>query len=412
MNNTPSNQTTSVNGRILIDQELIDLVYRANGYNAFNSTISSLLGGFNMLGGKVPIPKNEDHIGYTFFTKPDMYLSYDNISSIRMLAKFTNDDPKSMGCALKCCLSPTGLFTHGERGQYADPKRSDLVDDLSPFIHLLSNTVVQVSGWQDKTAPYYTSTAGIGGEQVAFVDGRPDILGVKTLTATFDNVKGDAVYDLLSGWVEYSLNVAQGSINPYPYYLASNRIDYQTRIISILMDPSKKYIQKIACAPVAFPVSDPCGGPFNISQESKFTTEGDKIVVQFVTSGMVYNDPIIVYEFNRLVGMYNPKMEAKNGTIGGDMIKVDGYLQDTGYLLKNLFNFRCYPYMSTKSGQLELEWYTPKNEYDTLVKKIQEMKKKLKESMDSKGSNSTSSGKEKVTPWAESLITKKDNTQR
>lgn len=387
------NGTNTVYINELINTDLLDLIYRTNGYNPEGATVSALMGGFNMLGGRIPMPKNEDHVGYSFFTKPDLRLSYDNISSIRMLAKFTNEDPNTMSAALRCSLSPTGLFTQGPNSLFASKYRSNIVDDKSPFIHILSNTVDTITGWPDKLASYYQSNRGIGGEQISMVDGRPDYYGATTLTATFDNLKGDVVLDMISGWVEYQLNVAQGSIDPYPYYLASNRLDYQTRITVVLMDTSKRFIQKFACAPAAFPVNDPSGAPFNIGRDTKFSTEGDKIVTQFVTSGIIYNDPILIYEFNRLVAMYNPRMKADKSTISNDMVKVDGYLENTAYIQKSLFNFKCYPYMAERQGELELEWYTPKEEYDAIVQRIKDMKRKI-------GDNSK---KDKVTPWKDSL---------
>lgn len=340
----------------LVNQELNDLASRAAGHGGLGSTTYSAFSGLNLQGGIPSLPHNTDTQGMVFFTRPCMNLTYNNVRDIRTMAFLTNKDRDSIGNALRCILNPRGIDRSIDGG---DNYRSTLIDDKSPFIALLSNSILSLSGWPDLVPYMYNSPAGIGSEEVSWVDGRSGILNKYTLTATFANMEGDPISALFYAWVEYSQRVSEGTMVPFPINIVENRIDYQTRIYRLVLDRTKTYIQKISATGASFPEVAPIGAAMNFSTDSQFNNSNNQITIPFRCMGAMYNDPILIYEFNKIVEMYNPQMINKEG-----MIKLAGIAKHN-VSKRSLMNYKAYPYIS---GSMELEWWANKVEYDNVLK--------------------------------------------
>jgi hypothetical protein len=93
---------------------------------------------------------------------------------------------------------------------------------------------------------------------------------------------------------------------PYTDFIVENEFDYNTRIIHLVLDPSRRFVQKIAAVGAAFPNTSSIGAAFNFNAEDRFVTSTEMVSVNFTCMGADYNDPITVDEFNELVAIYNP----------------------------------------------------------------------------------------------------------
>lgn len=143
---------------------------------------------------------------------------------------------------------------------------------------------------------------------------------------------------------------------PYPNNLVERRIDYQTRIYRVLLDPSRRYVQKIAACGAAFPVNSPLGNSFNFSNEGVYNQDNDQISIRFKAMGADYNDPITFQEFNAVVQIFNPDMK-------GDNSDREKNLRMLSQEELKSFNYEGYPRIDPES--FELQWWVPKEAITT-----------------------------------------------
>lgn len=356
----------------IIDPSLIDQVSRGLGLGGIGTSTYSTIHGINMHGGTPSLPQNKDSRGLVFFTKPCLNLSYNNVIGIRKMSYLANTDPLSMGNAIRCMLNPVNFdvapssgIKGGDNRVYGDSHRSSIVDDLNPFIPLLSNTLLTLSGWPDFVPETYTSKEGISKEAVSWIDGRPNIHSVFSLSATFANMEGDPVRQLLSTWIEYATRVAEGSMLPWPLNIVENRIDYQTRPYILTLDSTGTYVQHITAAGAAFPIADPAGAASNFNVEQVQTTANRQISTEFKAIGAIYDDPLLITSFNKTVVLSNPDMA--DAVRESKMIKLVSSDKEI-ISEKQLFNYMSYPRISDTS---ELEWWVLGDTYDDLLDSIQ-----------------------------------------
>ena len=274
-----------------IDEDLLDVSSRSPGFGGAGTATFSLLHGLNALGGIPAIPANADNQGFTFFTKPCLNLSYNNVIGTRKLAFLTDQNRESMGMAIKCMLSPLGFDEIGDKG------RSVIIDDKCAFLPV-SNLLMSLSAPPDIVADVFTSNEGYNKEQVSWVDSKPNYYGAYDLTATFANMEGDPITTIFSTWLEYSMRVLEGSMLPFPINIVENRVDYQTRIYRLVMDRSKTFVQRIYACGAAFPTSVPTGAVLGYTHGVHITPEADQIQINFRCMGAMYDDPILITEFN------------------------------------------------------------------------------------------------------------------
>lgn len=358
-----------------ISPELLDLTFRKTGLGGIGSSTYTILNGLNNKTNVPPLPVNTDNQGLTFFTKPCLNLSYNNVIGIRRLAFLANNDPLSMANAIRCMLNPIGfdkisvqrIGRSVSQEIYGDNNRSKIMDDKNPFIPLLSNTLLSLSGWPDFAPETYTSPEGINKEQVSWIDARPDILNSFDLTANFANIEGDPITTLFSTWVEYATRVAEGSMIPFPINIVENRIDYQTRIYRLILDKTRTYVQRISACGAAFPIAVPLGANLNYTSEQPLTSENNQISIPFRALGALYDDPILIKEFNKTVWLVNKSMHDNNRET--DLIKLNtnkNRIEDE----KAIFNYKSYPRINPDTN--ELEWWVDKVFYNRMYKILAE----------------------------------------
>ena len=342
-----------------ITEKRVDQIHRSLGLGGISTQTYSVLNGIRVAGGTLPVPPNTDVQGITFFTRPCLNLSYHNVTAIRTLAFLADRTPDSMACAVRCMLNPPNYdrYISGtpDVAGYGDDSRSDIIDDRNPFIPLLSNTLLSLSGWRDYAPDVWDSKESFSKSQVSWVQSNLRDYSTFELTAVFANIEGDPISALFTVWLEYATAVSEGSMLPFPINIVENRVDYQTRIYELITDRSGRFLQHIASTGASFPMAVPRGAALNFNREQPITTANDKISIPFKCMGAIYDDPITVQMFNRSVWLSNPDMHPDS--IAEKMVKIQ-------FDNLKLFDNKCYPRIA---DSLEIEWWATQAVYDEIT---------------------------------------------
>lgn len=343
----------------------LSLISRASGNGDVYAAMQDLFRGINHRGTGNPIAPNADHYGLTFFTRPRLNLSYHNCLANRKLHPLleAQDTPEyvSMRRAIRAYLD-----TAANRGELPDIEKisSPLVDPLSPFINLLSNSLLSLTGWPDVTLDTYTATEGLMRETYTIVDSAWRDYSAFPLTASFKNMASDPITLLFHVWCEYILSVRNAIMNPYPDAILYNEIDYSTRIYRLVLDASRTRVTKIADCGAAIPVANPMGMHFNFDATNPINTDASQISLQFNCVGPEYADPVIVEEFNDLVKIFNPNMRNSDpnnpesrliGEVNGEYFKVNPDQMSK-------MNYKGYPRINPRNMNFEI--WAPASQFE------------------------------------------------
>ncbi len=312
-----------------------------------NTAISETLYGLNHRSLNNSIPINKDYYGLTFFTKPDLRLTNDNLLKLRKFAPLLSSRETSLPRAIRAMLD----FRHNTHNE--ESYNCSLIDPKQIFIPLLTNQLVSMGGWPDIELPTMTSERGVYGEEYAFADGISDIYKTWDTTLNFRNIPGDPITALFYFWVIYAAAVFEGTMTPYHDNIAENTIDYQTRIYRVVLDSSKRFVQKIACTGAAFPVGVPMGMSFNFETDQPINRL-DQIPINFRCIGAEYLDDMIIHDFNAAVIIGNQDMYNEASRQSAGLVKIP-------YEYIYLFNHLGYPRININT--FELEWWVYNNTY-------------------------------------------------
>lgn len=333
-------------------EQLIDSISQDTGIGRLNDAYYNMLYGINHRGLGNPVAASQDNTGIIFFTRPDLNLSYDNLARQRVLMPLATqqDEPPTLQRAVRALLDPVGSRTRGVK--------SPLIDDGSPFIHLLTNTLISLSGWPDIAPETYNSKEGVMQEAWSMVTGIAKHNGNFNLTANFKNTQGSPVALLILTWLYYMYGVRYENMEPYMRNVVNTTVDSKTRIYHFILDPGRQYIQHSAVTGFgAQPSSFPIGNLFNYTGGETMQTAQEQLPVTWNCSVAEYNDPINLREFNRLVAEFNPQL--KIVAMDGKNITTHGEVQDTWLKVPREFikrgNYRGTPLIHEDTG--ELYWY-------------------------------------------------------
>ncbi len=328
----------------------LDDIFRTTPVGPIQSSIGGVFYGINHRQTPTPIPINKDTNGLTFFVRPQLNLSNENIRNERKFIPLLTKEPSSIQRIIRSYLDP--------RLSNSDPLTfgSPFVDNTNAFIPLLTNHLISCSGWPDPVLETFTSRPGSHKEVFGYVDSNIDQYSSFDLTANFRNMSGDPITLLFYTWLTYQANVFEGILSPYPDFITNNEIDYNTRIYRLILDKNKKYVQKIGAVGACYPISVPLGGAYNFEHDVPFNQSNENISINFRCYGYTYNDDIVIKEFNEAVNIFNPSM--RDSYINSNMQKIppEGLA---------LFNNRGYPRINPRT--YELEWYVSKDQYVRLI---------------------------------------------
>lgn len=306
-----------------------------------------------------PVPINRDMIGLTFFTRPQLNLSRENVRAERSLIPL---------------LTNAGSTIPNMVRHYLDPRLSvddltsncPMVDNQNPFIPLLTNHMLSCTGWPDPMLDVYTSKPGVYKEVFQFVDSAPNDKQSFSLSLSFRNMEGDPITELFRVWYTYMHSVFRGTMVPYPDFMILNEIDYQTRVYRLILDKNRNTVQKIGCCGVAFPVTLPLGAAFNVGDVQKpLTGENDQISMQLNAVGFRYQDDLVLHDFNDAVGIFNPAMRSKYFVRDKNGITRNMFMQKIPPEALFLFNNSGYPRIDPYARTLD--WYAPIGLYAQVI---------------------------------------------
>lgn len=334
------------------------------------------------------IPLNKDNYGLTFFVRPQLNMQRDNLRNLRLMTPLLSNNQTSYQRIIRCLLDPrilqgypTPVETDGDALNYMK-EYCPFVDNNQAFIPILTNHLKSISGWPDIRSTDFTSKQGGYKESHTMVDGIAVDYSDYSMDATFRSSRGDPITALFFYWRHYMSAVFEGTLLPYPDMIVENEIDYETRIYRLVLDSDKRFVQKIGATGICFPTNVPIGGAFDYSIEKPFNNIDGDITINFACNGAIYQDDILVNEFNKTVAIFNPSMSDEpygdensvsnfvNLTpIANEMIQID-----RSHL--TLFNNRGYPYINPNT--YELGWYVSKQEYSRKLDALQNFQNLVK----------------------------------
>lgn len=320
----------------------LDDYFKTTMVGSIRQSITNNLYGINHRQAPNMVPTNKDRYGYTFFTRPQLNLTSDNLSTNRLFFPLLSRNPNSLHSYVRSILDP--------RLQGV----SNVADRFNAFIPVLTNNIKSISGWDDLLLPTSTSPEGLYGESFSYGDGY--LVNYKTfdLTGSFNNTRGDPIMYLFYVWLLYISAVFEGTMVPYADFILENEIDYNTRIYRLVMDQTNTYVRKIAATGAAFPIALPSGGFFDYTVDRTFNDQVSDISLRFRCMGMIYQDTLLVDNFNSVVGIFNSDMKSVNNGKTGQVVKIENDLLP-------LFNNRGYPRINPANS--ELEWWVNEDIY-------------------------------------------------
>ena len=369
--NNNGQEPFGINQTFISDEEGVENIRQIevmSGRGDTRKSLTNTLMGFNHRISTPTTPKNKERGGYTFFTRPDLNLNYANLKESRRLLQFAEAPMNSSERAILAMLDPLCPLTSpdGQTNYLGNDCHNQIpFDNKQAFIPVLSNRLTALSGFPDNTLDFFTSEQGLKREQWSMVDSHYAANFSYTLSATFNNLEGDIITQLLTTWLESCSRLYDGSFIPRTRNIIQNEICYQTRIYRLVMDENLKYVTKIGAANLATPMNDNLGAVMSFNSEELISTTSDQVNIQFQCDGATYLDPILIEEFNEVVGMFNPSMLADPKypdefvPLGGyDVIKLKSYELD-------YFNNYGYPHINRQTR--ELTWWVMRDTYEKVL---------------------------------------------
>lgn len=318
-------------------------VMRSTSVGDYQSAIGSALYGINHRMTPGPVPINRDYHGLVLLSRPQLNLTDQNVRALRKFIPLLTTEPISIQRMVRKLLDPR-----------LSKLECPLVDDQSAFIPLLTNHALSLSGFPDPYVQSYMSKPGVQKEVFGMVDDVVDLYHAYDINISFRNMVGDPVTLMFYLWIEYMAAVFRGDMIPYPDFIARREIDYNTRIWRLVLDKNKRFVTKIGCTGASYPRNSPLGGAFDFTHDRPVNSNNDTINIQFQSFGAIYNDPILIYQFNKLVGIFNPSMRDSGSGPDTSMVQIP-------FIELQLFNNLGYPRIDPAS--MELQWYVNKDQY-------------------------------------------------
>ncbi len=350
---------------IVIPKSLDEYFSYTQNIGSMRRSIGDNLYGINNTLVDSAIPSTKNHYGFTFFVRPQLNLSSDNIKNKRIFYSLLTDDRYSFYRYVRCILDP-----RGQLALYANSENlsTPLVDNNNPFIPIASNSVLTVSGWPDTVLPTFTSRPGLHRQQHSQADGITEIYESFDLNISFRNIMGDPLLYMIYMWLHYMSNVFRGDLNPYLDFIAEREIDYNTRIYRVVLDQTKKYVTHVAATGASFPINVPNGQFYDFSKDKPYNQQNNEFTVRFKSIGAMYDDHILIKEFNDTVHIFNAAMRGMFGK-GGKGETDTSPMMPVPEEYRPYFKNKAIPRIEPSTN--ELRWFIPRHwlELKTKVKK-------------------------------------------
>lgn len=322
----------------------LEAAYRSRGHSDPRVANASVYWGFNYLKTGSQIQKPRINQGYVFFTKPRLRLTYHNLRKDRTFTLLENSDKGSMASIVRAYLDPVSHLT----GKHI----CDVVNPRNPFITMLSNQCLNLTGWSEIPVDAASSRAGLAGEVHTMADGHAKFYGNSSLSASFENINNDLIGFFFHIWTQYMMHAHKGVMIPYPDDLLHNRINYNTRIYRFLTDLSGEYLVDWNATGAAFPISSSKGQGYDYDKKERMKESFNEVSIQFNVNGYMMLDPYVLKAFNMLILMYNPRM--------ANEVRSKYYVK-LSPLEKPFFNYHAIPFIELRTAKLT--WWVDVNQY-------------------------------------------------
>jgi len=320
------------------------------------------------------MPINEDVSGFTFFVKPQLNLSTDNIKIHNKLAQLlTKDD--GVHRFVRCTLDPHLYYEDVVNGKKVPGIKSGLVDHKLPFISVLSNTLESISGWPDPVLPVYISPAGVRKEQYGFADGVRDILNNYSLDMNNRNISQDPITLLFDMWETYmAATFADDNVAPYPDFIVNREYDFNTRVYRFILGMDGRSIRKTGLTGASLPVNVSMGKFFDFTRDTSLRSQSASINTKLESFGALYNEYEYMLSFNHTVAGFNPEaakivfnrlpyVENPAAVSGSNLVRVPTSLYSD-------FKYRMIPIIDL--GKMTLDFYIDKTTLNVEKRKLDE----------------------------------------
>ena len=323
-----------------------------------NKALGNTLYGINHRQIDADLSTDRIRRGHIFFTRPQLNLTTSNIENFRSLYPLLSENETSISRFVRNTLDPRlhHKLVKTKTGNIGEVLQSPLVDPKNVFMPVLTNIATSCTGWPDLVLPTYTTPNGVRKEQYSMVDGVAELFETFDLDVGFKNFKGEPILQIMATWLLYMGATFEGIMSPYLDFIVERELDYNTRIYEIAMDETGKYVKKIAATGASFPLNVPYGKFFDWTKDKTFQEGVKDFSIRFRCMGAIYNEDILVKEFNDSVGIFHPGMRNLNKTL----MKPGGVYTDNEVLkipsnILEIFNYRGYPRIDPKT--YELEWW-------------------------------------------------------
>lgn len=333
-------------------REHIDTILSSQfGIMPLSGSTAAVTYGFNHRNLPISYEPQRDNYGYTFFSRPNLTLSPTNCMKDRRLAMLLTKDRLNVQSWLRYTLYPGAEKNEGQK--------CPLVNNNHPWIPLLSNSVVTLSGWPGLNASLGTTSPDRFGSSVNFIDGAiKELRREYNLSVNFRNMQGNFALSMFFYWLYAATLFQLGILMPDPKDLVDCSKNYDTRIIRFVMDPMRKYIIDWCAAETAVIESVPKGESYNLETAGVYNSSHDEFTIGFRCQGYSAVDPIILREFNDNTVNFNKNME--------DGRRESSYVQVPQAFL-NQINGEGYPWVDLKT--LELQWWIEPERYIELMER-------------------------------------------
>lgn len=338
---------------------------RTSGNNTDNAW------GINHQQVPLALQQNKEHFGLTFFTRPQLNLTDNNCAKDRKFSRLLTDNKMSVEMMTKCMLDPRLQYNlhQDSEGQSASEGvggqsnvECPLIDPHQAFVSFFTNNLVSLSGFPDLRAPTYSAKEGPYKEAYSFVDGPTDDYTEYDISATFRNIQGDPISPLAFFWNHYQSKVHEGVFTAYGDFIVNREIDYMTRIYRFVLDPSKRFIQRMACTGASYPYALSNGAFYDFDSSKPYNEASQSIQIPFKSLGALYEDDLIIRSFNDVVSYFHPEMG------GGDeslLCKPSSAMVKVPVDKLHIFNHRGYPHINANT--YEIEWYVSAEYYNSKI---------------------------------------------
>lgn len=335
-------------------KDYIDEVMLRQGMGKLSSIRDQQFLGFNHRHTSVHLPPNTDYVGHCFFVRPNLNLSRNNAIRVRQLAQLINNEELS--------IQRWARMTLDYKLEEEENLSSPLVDNTNVFIPLLSNSLKTLTGVPSLVAGTYTTERGIAKEVFSMIDDNVINYDAYTVNCSFRNMNGNPFLILFYSWILAASMQYLGKIEPRMIDRLQKRLNYTTRIYRIVLDHTQTYVTNIWAPIYCFPVSLEVGSTFKYDIDGDpYNKDNDMIDVQFQCVGSIFNDDLLINQFNSVVGMGNVNMfDSQRNSSMKKLSKEEALV----------LNYNGYPRINPNTS--EMEWWVSKEVYANAKQRIED----------------------------------------